>query len=114
MRFDIAEESWGTIDDFEVIKIADLEPTEPKPSEPEPEDHTPEEIPEHEGSNVESSIDNDTIDGKIDDKTSEKEDVSESDLPETGETSNRRYQILAIFVILSGLFIGLYNRKQQT
>lgn len=114
LSFNIAEESWGTIDDFEVIKIADLEPTEPKPSEPEPEDHTPEEIPEHEGSNEESSIDNDTIDGKIDDKTSEKEDVSESDLPETGETSNRTYQIVAIFVILSGLFIGLYNRKQQT
>ena len=117
LRFDIAEESWGTIDDFEVIKIADLEPSEPEATEPEatePKDHTREEIPENEDSTAESFIDNDTNDGKIDDKTSEKEEVSKSDLPETGETSNRTYQILTIFVILSGLFIGLYNRKQQT
>src|SRR5690625_3510058 len=127
VHLDISADSWGSIDDFEVIKIGELEEPEadnsgdeseddPSKDEPSKDEPTNEEgdpskdegTSQEDDSNGEDNGKPSTIPDSDDLKdTEEEEDTKgESELPQTGETKLAYLSVIGLgFILIGGYFL---------
>src|SRR5699024_1384213 len=110
VHLDVSAESWGSIDDFEVVKVGNLEePEEDNSGNESGDDPTKDEgTSQEEDSNGEDNGKPSTIPDSDDLKdTEEEEDTKgESELPRTGETKLAYLSVIGLgFILIGGYFL---------